>query len=36
MGVTYLALKTTGELHARVVRAARPIGVASFVVLFGF
>jgi cytochrome d ubiquinol oxidase subunit II len=36
MGVTYLMLKTTGELRERVVRFAGGIGVAAVVVVFGF
>lgn len=36
MGGTYLTLKTTGELHARVQRVTVTIGVAAIVVTFGF
>ena len=36
MGGTYLTLKTTGELHARIQQATVAIGVAAIVVTFGF
>jgi cytochrome d ubiquinol oxidase subunit II len=36
MGGTYLTLKTTGELHARIQRATVGIGVVAIVVTFGF
>ena len=36
MGATYLALKTTGDLHARARQAAAWIGVVAIVVTFGF
>jgi len=36
MGGTYLTLKTTGELHARIQRTTVGIGVAAIVVTFGF
>ena len=36
MGATYLTLKTTGELHARVQRATAGIGAVAIVVTFGF
>jgi cytochrome d ubiquinol oxidase subunit II len=36
MGATYLALKTTGDLHARCRRAAVVVGVIAIAVTFGF
>jgi cytochrome bd ubiquinol oxidase subunit II len=36
MGATYLALKTTGELHDRVVRLSGTLGWAAAVVVWGF
>jgi cytochrome d ubiquinol oxidase subunit II len=36
MGATYLALKTTGELHARARRASAVIGGVAVIVAFGF
>ena len=36
MGGTYLTLKTTGELHARIQRATAGIGAVAIVVTFGF
>jgi cytochrome bd ubiquinol oxidase subunit II len=35
-GATYLALKTTGDLHRRAQRTATGIGVVAVVVTFGF
>ncbi len=35
-GATFLALKTTGELHDRVMRFTRPISIVAVLAVFGF
>ena len=35
-GITYLKLRTVGELHARTAAFARPISLAAVVTVFGF